>query len=67
MFGPDYAELMNVFSLAIKRGLTAAQMKAMPAPYPTGGIRRRLDVLKSAAALRCAILQRRPRADCGEP
>ncbi len=36
MFGPDYAELINVFSLAIKLGLTAAQVKAMPAAYPTG-------------------------------
>lgn len=36
MFGPDYAELINVFSLAIKLELTAAQVKAMPAAYPTG-------------------------------
>ena len=36
MFGPDYAELINVFSLAIKLGLTATQVKAMPAAYPTG-------------------------------
>lgn len=36
MFGPDYAELINVFSLAIKLGLTAAQVKSMPAAYPTG-------------------------------
>ena len=36
MFGPEYAELINVFSLAIKLGLTAAQVKAMPAAYPTG-------------------------------
>ncbi|MFW8635868.1 dihydrolipoyl dehydrogenase family protein [Cribrihabitans pelagius] len=36
MFGPDYAELISVFSLAIKLGLTAAQLKAMPAAYPTG-------------------------------
>ena len=36
MLGPDYAELINVFSLAIKLGLTAAQVKAMPAAYPTG-------------------------------
>ena len=35
MFGPDYAELINVFSLAIKLGLTAAQVKTMPAAYPT--------------------------------
>ena len=36
MFGPDYAELINVFSLAIKLGLTVDQIKAMPAAYPTG-------------------------------
>ncbi|MHA6347655.1 dihydrolipoyl dehydrogenase family protein [Roseivivax sp. CAU 1761] len=36
MFGPDYAELINVFSLAIKLGLTVAQVKAIPAAYPTG-------------------------------
>jgi len=36
MFGPDYAELINVFSLAIKLGLTASQVKSMPAAYPTG-------------------------------
>jgi glutathione reductase (NADPH) len=36
MFGPEYAELINVVSLAIKLGLTAAQVKAMPAAYPTG-------------------------------
>ena len=36
MFGPDYAELINVFSLAIKLGLTAAQVRSMPAAYPTG-------------------------------
>ncbi|MFW8595283.1 hypothetical protein [Cribrihabitans neustonicus] len=35
MFGPDYGELINVFSLAIKLGLTAAQVKSMPAAYPT--------------------------------
>lgn len=36
MFGPDYAELINVFSLAIKLGLTEAQVMSMPAAYPTG-------------------------------
>ncbi|WP_341212876.1 NAD(P)/FAD-dependent oxidoreductase [uncultured Limimaricola sp.] len=35
LFGPDYAELINFFSLAIKLGLTAQQLKAMPAAYPT--------------------------------
>ncbi len=36
MFGPDYADLINVFSLAIKLGLTVDQIKSMPAAYPTG-------------------------------
>ena len=36
MFGPDYAELINIFSLAIKLGLTVDQVKTMPAAYPTG-------------------------------
>ncbi|RKF15327.1 NAD(P)/FAD-dependent oxidoreductase [Roseovarius spongiae] len=36
IFGPDYAELINVFSLAIKLGLTVDQIRAMPAAYPTG-------------------------------
>ena len=35
LFGPDYAELINFFSLAIKLGLTEQQLKAMPAAYPT--------------------------------
>ncbi|MWD27188.1 hypothetical protein E0K89_006855 [Aquicoccus sp. SCR17] len=35
MFGPGYAELINVFSMAIKLGLRAAQVKAMSAAYPT--------------------------------
>lgn len=37
MFGPDYAELINFFSLAIKLGLSVQQLKAMPAVYPTAG------------------------------
>ncbi|OOY06941.1 NAD(P)/FAD-dependent oxidoreductase [Thioclava sp. F36-7] len=36
MFGPDAAELINIFSLAIKLGLTVKQVKSMPAAYPTG-------------------------------
>jgi glutathione reductase (NADPH) len=36
MFGPDYAELINIFSLAIRLGLTVDQIKTMPAAYPTG-------------------------------
>ena len=35
LFGPDDAELINLFSLAIKLGLTAQQLKAMPATCPT--------------------------------
>jgi glutathione reductase (NADPH) len=35
-FGPDYAELINIFSLAIEPGLTVEQIKVMPAAYPTG-------------------------------
>ena len=35
LFGPEYAELINFFSLAIKLGLTAQQLKSMPAAYPT--------------------------------
>jgi glutathione reductase (NADPH) len=35
LFGLDYAELINFFLLAIKLGLTAQQLKAMPAAYRT--------------------------------
>lgn len=36
LFGPDCAELINFFALAIKLGLKASDLKAMPAAYPTG-------------------------------
>ncbi|WP_236549667.1 hypothetical protein [Profundibacterium mesophilum] len=36
MLGPDHADLIDVFSLAIKPGLTAAQVGAMPAACPAG-------------------------------
>ena len=37
MLGPEYGELINFFSLAIKLGLTARQLKSMTAAYPTVG------------------------------
>ncbi len=37
MLGPDYGELINIFSLAITLGLTTRQLKTMPAAYPTVG------------------------------
>ncbi|MFA5564688.1 MAG: NAD(P)/FAD-dependent oxidoreductase [Acidimicrobiia bacterium] len=37
MLGPEYGELINVFSLAIKLGLTTRQLKSMTAAYPTVG------------------------------
>lgn len=37
MLGPEYGELINFFSLAIKLGLTTRQLKSMPAAYPTVG------------------------------
>ena len=37
MLGPEYGELINIFSLAIKLGLTTRQLKSMPAVYPTVG------------------------------
>jgi glutathione reductase (NADPH) len=37
MLGPEYAELINVFSLAIKLGLTTRQLKSTTAAYPTVG------------------------------
>lgn len=35
MFGPEYGELINVCSLAMKLGLTTRQLKSMTAAYPT--------------------------------
>ena len=37
MLGPEYGELINVFGLAIKLGLTTRQLKSMTAAYPTVG------------------------------
>ena len=37
LLGPGYAELINIFGLAIKLGLTAKQLKSMPASYPSIG------------------------------
>lgn len=37
LFGPEYAEAVNVFSMAIALGLTAEQLRAMPASYPSVG------------------------------
>jgi glutathione reductase (NADPH) len=37
LLGPEYGELINVFSLAIKLGLTTRQLKSMTAAYPTVG------------------------------
>jgi len=36
VFGPDYADMINFFSLAIKLGLKASDLKSMPVAYPTG-------------------------------
>jgi glutathione reductase (NADPH) len=37
LLGPEYGELINVFALAIKLGLTSRQLRSMPAAYPTIG------------------------------
>jgi glutathione reductase (NADPH) len=37
MLGPEYGELINFFSLAIKLGLTTRQLKSMTTAYPTVG------------------------------
>jgi len=37
LFGPEYAELINFFGLAIKLGLTAKQLRSMTAAYPSVG------------------------------
>jgi glutathione reductase (NADPH) len=37
MLGPEYGGLINVFSLAIKLGLTTRQLKSMTTAYPTVG------------------------------
>jgi len=35
LLGPGYAELINIFGLAIKLGLTTRQLKSMTATYPS--------------------------------
>lgn len=37
LLGPEYAELVNIFSLAMRLGLTAADIKKMVAAYPSVG------------------------------
>ncbi len=37
LLGPEYAELVNTFGLAIKLGLTTRQLKSATAAYPTIG------------------------------
>ena len=37
LLGPGYAELVNIFGLAIKLGLTSRQLKSMTATYPSIG------------------------------
>ena len=37
MLGPEYAEVINIFALAIKLGLTTRQLKSMTPAYPTVG------------------------------
>ena len=37
LLGPEYAELVNTFALAIKLGLTTRQLKSATAAYPTVG------------------------------
>ncbi len=37
LLGPDYAELINIFALAIKLGLTSKQLKSTTATYPSTG------------------------------
>jgi glutathione reductase (NADPH) len=37
LLGPEYGELINTFSLAIKLGLTTRQLKSTTAAYPTVG------------------------------
>ena len=37
LLGPDYGELVNIFGLAIKLGLTSRQLKSMVANYPSVG------------------------------
>ena len=37
LFGPEYAELVNIFGLAIKSGMKTAELKRMVSAYPSVG------------------------------
>jgi len=37
LFGPEYAELINIFGLAIKTGMKTAELKRMVSAYPSVG------------------------------
>lgn len=37
MFGPEYAEVINLIGLGMKLGLTTRQLKSMTAAYPSVG------------------------------
>ena len=37
LFGPEYAELVNIFALAIRLGLKTADLKKMVSAYPSVG------------------------------
>jgi glutathione reductase (NADPH) len=37
LFGPEYAELVNIFGLAIKTGMKTAELKRMVSAYPSVG------------------------------
>jgi glutathione reductase (NADPH) len=37
LFGPEYAELINIFGLAIKFGMKTAELKRMVSAYPSVG------------------------------
>ena len=37
LFGPEYAELVNIFGLAIKFGIKTTDLKRMVSAYPSVG------------------------------
>ena len=37
LFGPEYAEFVNIFALAIRLGLKTADLKKMVSAYPSVG------------------------------
>ena len=37
MLGPEYAELINIFGLAMRLGLTTKDLKMLVSAYPTVG------------------------------